>query len=74
MFGRRELQVRMVKAPKADTVSEDNTPIKNWNDIADVAAKFTRDGAIVIGGVYIATRAFNTFCNIAEHVARVKIK
>lgn len=74
MFGNRELQIRMVKAPKADTVSENNPPIKNWEDVADVAAKFARDGAIVIGGVYIATRAFDAFCNVVEHTARVKIK
>jgi hypothetical protein len=74
MFGQRALQVKMVKAQN-ETPTENNPLLEiNWNDIADVAAKFMRDGAIVIGGVYIATRAFNTACNIAEIAAKVKLK
>jgi hypothetical protein len=74
MFGQRALQVKMVKAQDETPIENNNPPIKNWNDIADAAAKFMRDGAIVIGGVYIATRAFNTACNITELTIKSKLK
>lgn len=74
MFGRRALQVRMVKTQNEESPQSDSPIVMNWADIADVATRFTRDGAIVIGGVYVATRLINAACNIAEIAVKAKLK
>lgn len=77
MFGNRAIQVKMVKSQKSEypTTDGDNFGYeKNWEDIAEVATKLARDGAIIIGGVYIATKAFNTACNIGELIIKSKLK
>lgn len=74
MFRRHSLQVSMVKAPKNAQTENDPIVEKDWNDIADVATRFVRDGALIVGGLYVATRGFKTICNIAEEIVKANLR
>lgn len=75
MFGKRALQIRMVKTSNDETLDEaaDFTHLEP-DEIIEIAQELIVHTAVTVGAVYVATTVVKTICKIAEIIVEGNLR
>lgn len=75
MFGKRALQIKMVKTHNDETLDEaaDFSRLEP-DEIIEIAQELIVHTAVAVGAVYAATRVVKTICKIAEIVVKANLR
>lgn len=74
MFKKHSLQVKMIRDPQDKIIEPMSISVKDVEQISDLAYNLMKDGAIILGGLYVATRGFKTICTIAEEIVKANLR